>query len=102
MHCIPGALFEGDNQYDSDEGEATWDPQICIHASQHMKEMVFVYLLIPIQGRIQDSGGGGGLITIITSGGGYGRGHAHSRDSQGVHVCALSQGKNGSNQVLIL
>ena len=40
------------------------------------------------QGRIQDfgkgGGGGGGLINIFTTGGGYGRGRAPSRDSKGV------------------
>ena len=37
-----------------------------------------------LQGRIQDFGRGRGLITIVTSGGGYGRGCAPSCDSQGV------------------
>ena len=36
------------------------------------------------QGRIQDFGKGGGLINIFTTGGGYGRGSAPSRDSKGV------------------
>ena len=36
------------------------------------------------RGRPRISGGRGGLITMITSGGGYGKGCAPSRDSQGV------------------
>ena len=37
-----------------------------------------------LQGWIQHFGRGRGLITIVTSGGGYGRGRAPSCDSQGV------------------
>ena len=42
------------------------------------------YLVQGVQGRIQDLGKGGGLINIFTTGGGYGRGRAPSRDSKGV------------------
>ena len=46
-----------------------------------------MHMVYGCQGRIQEfgkGGGGGGLINIFTTGGGYGRGHAPSRDSKGV------------------
>ena len=50
-----------------------------------MMQMVACIWYMDARGESRNLGkGGGGLINIFTTGGGYGRGHAPSRDSKGV------------------
>ena len=51
---------------------------------EHVASKYIILTNLHVQGRIQGFGKGGGPINIFTTGGGYGRGRAPSRDSKGV------------------